>query len=227
MEESSEVPVAPALVTSRLAVIAGLMALFCPLVGGAFGVPLGILALLQIRANPRLAGAGMAWLGVVAGILQLGGAAALWNRVQQELALAEPAVAGFLDATCKQKFEGAPVATGLRPLMERGVASDSGQRLVDALGPFEKLGARGAYRVQWKEGAPQMEVEYELRFAKGAPAIGKFTLVKEYGATRVMGFSVRSVALKPPVEAMGVAAQELGNWAGKSEPKGLKEYGGK
>ncbi len=204
-------------------VIAGLCSLLCPGIGGILGLPLGVVALLQLRGNAALKGAGMAWVGIVAGALQLYVAGSAYLRVQEALDQGPAAVAGFLEATCRRTFEGAPVANGLRPALERGVASDSGARLVEALGDFKRVEARSGYRVRWI-GGPVLEVDYELAFAKGAPASGHFTLVRERGELRVIAFAVRSPVLTRAVTAEGKATPELGIFSGPPKPAALRSF---
>jgi hypothetical protein len=222
---SSSLPEAPLkqVGTSKLALLAGLFSLLCPTgIGGAIGVVLGIFGLAQIRASRGdLGGATIARLGIVVGLLQLAAIGLIWAHVEKQKSEAPAVVEAFLQRFCENDLAGAApnMSLGLRPTLDRGRAEQVSEGLVQALGGFEGLGDARSFKARW-QGGLTIEAEIDLRFAKGAPARGSFTLVREHGALRVSSFAVHSPVLRVPVAVKGRESRELGEFAGGRSASG-------
>jgi hypothetical protein len=213
--------------TSRIAVLAGLCACFCPGLGAVLGIALGILGLRQIAASRGLlAGSGMAWVGIVLGVAQGVLALVVYARMQTDLSEAPPVVATFFERVCAGDRQRAAetMAPGLRRAMDDPGQRDFGPQLIDALGTFQGVGAPGPYHFRWLGTGEELTVQYALRFAKGAPATAECSLIRYEGAMRLRSCSVRSPAMRRPIEVAAPADREIGEWGGPKAPKQMKEY---
>ena len=220
---SEAVPMKPA-GTSKFAVAAALSCTLCPFVGGPLGLVLGILGLIQIRVSGNaLGGTFLAWVGILGGLGEIGGAAALVNYRESLVVGTPQAVQGFVAGVAKGDLEAAHdfMTDGLRPTLDRQRVTEVSKALREALGEFVEIGERRSAEtpVSWPI---TVVVEQELRFSKGAPAMGTFHLSSEYGQMKVRQFSISSPVLRPAISVKGKVSKEVGEYDGPQEKAGPK-----
>lgn len=212
-------PLASSNERSGLAVAAAGFSVLCPIgVGGLLGVVLGWLALRQISAGlASRESAGIAWLGILAGVVQLLAIAVAWTHVWNNVSETRAPVAAFMRGLSERDpaAVGESCSNGLKPLLERGAAALLVDRLDETVGSFESAGERSsAFEVSLEGTQLVYTVQYPLKFESGAPVIGTFALVKEGGAMRLLGFRLESPLLRPRIELGARNSAEIAEYEG-------------
>ncbi len=229
--ELTDPPLATSSQRSGAASAAAIFSVMCPIgIGGVLGMVLGFVALRQIaKGEAGRENAGMAWLGVIAGAVQLFAIGAGWVHLQGTLDETQKPVATFLSALAERDTAGVAesCANGLKPLLERGNAGEMVDRLDESVGRFKSTGERDdGWTVSLRSAQLVYTVKYPLHFESGAPVTGTFALVKEGGALRLLGFRLESPVLRPRIELGAASSAEIAEFEGskKKEKPGLPEF---
>lgn len=190
----------PIVRTTRLGVVGAVSSFFCVFPGtGLVGLIFGLLALREIAtSNGKIAGASLAWAGIIGGLLScLGWGVVARHYVQVSEEIAAP-TAAFLQAWTRSEADGeAAAAPGLRPLMRTGGAGEAIRReLHDRLGAFTGLGPRTRFEYRPRlGGADAASATYQLFFETGAPVTATFDYARNDGRLQVLGVSFDSPVL--------------------------------
>lgn len=227
MEAEIEVgrPLSTSSERSGTAVAAALFSVMCPIgIGGLIGLTLGVLALSQISAGRAgRDGAGMAWIGIIAGLVQLVAIGAGYMHLQRTLEDTRAPVESFLRAlTERDSFAVAEsCANGLKPKLSQGVAGTIATQIEDAVGHFVEAGERVPdFELDLWNRQVVLTVTYRLHYDSGAPMTGTFALVRESGALRLIGFKLDSPVLRPRIV---LGASNTGEIAEYDGPKNKRK----
>jgi hypothetical protein len=186
-------PYTPPMQTSRMALISFFSALLC--IPG-ISIILGLFALRQINSTNTLEGANLAWMGILGGLVNLLGlGVAGQHYVQAQRRIDAPAKA-FMAAWMKSEADGeAAAAPGLSPLMHRGKGDAIRTVMAARLGAFRDVGPRTHFGYKPSLHGEQIDGDYPLYFASGAPCTAHLEFTEHDGRMRVVGFTLDSPVL--------------------------------